>query len=436
MCWRAFWLQGFTYMLRRTLFGAVGAYLALCLPTAAETYTPLRAQTVRESIGVNTHINYTDGAYRRIADVIKALDYLGIKHVRDSAPRFAEGGGLPLMNYVWMSRAGVKFDLIIGGQIKESYDPKRSLLGLQALEKAHPGAIEAIEGFNEVDHLPVTYKGDTSIEASVAAHKATVSLLRTDLLLGKKPIYDLTGSEQMASMKGRGDFHNAHVYAQNGLQPGNWMNQTGETYRSKPWVVTEFGYASNSESGWLVIGVGEEGQAKGVLNGIMDAQRHKASRIYLYELLDQKPDPEGKEKEMHFGLFRLDNQPKPVATALRNLLKIIEDHDPAARTFKPASFNVSLEGQPDTVQITTLQKANGKTQIVLWNEVTFWDRATGKPIDNAAVPVKVTLPAGVRATALYDPIKQDQPIRSLDDTGIITVSVPDYPVILEVTPDA
>jgi hypothetical protein len=335
-----------------------------------------------------------------------------------------------------MSKAGVTFDLIIGGQIKQAYDPKRSLLGLQALEKAHPGAIEAIEGFNEVDHLPVTYKGDTSIEASVAAHKATVSLLRADPLLSKKPIYDLTGSEQMASVKGRGDFHNAHVYAQNGLQPGNWMNQTGETYRSKPWVVTEFGYASNPESGWLIIGVGEEGQAKGVLNGIMDAQRHKASRIYLYELLDQKPDPEGKEKEMHFGLFRLDSQPKPVATALRNLLKIIEDHDPAARTFKPASFNVSLEGQPDTVQITTLQKANGKTQIVLWNEVTFWDRATGKPIDNAAVPVKVTLPAGVRATALYDPIKQDQPIRSLDDTGTITVSVPDYPVILEVTPAA
>lgn len=423
-------------MLRRTLLGAVGACLMAGSPVVAETYSPLRAQQVRDSIGVNTHIAYTDGAYRRIADVIKALDYLGIKHVRDGAPRMVEGGGLPLMNYVWMSKAGVSFDLIIGGQIKKAYDPKLSLLGLQALEKARPGAIDAIEGFNEVNNWPVTYQGATGIEASVTAHKATVSLLRADPLLGKKPIFDMTGGGKVSSLKGRGDFYNAHIYAQNGNQPLVWMDQTGETYRSKPWVVTEFGYASNPQSGWLVIGVGEAGQARGLLNGIMDAQRHQVSRIYLYELLDQKPDPEGKEKEMHFGLFRIGNQPKPAATALRNLLRIIEDRDPAAMNFKTQPFDLTLSEHPETLRVLTLQKATGKTQIVLWNEVTFWDRATGKPIDNAPVQVKLKLPAGVRATALYDPMKQDQPVRTLDDKGVITVPVPDYPVILEVTPDA
>ncbi|CAL4869113.1 hypothetical protein MMA231_03404 [Asticcacaulis sp. MM231] len=423
-------------MLRRTLLGAGGAYLALCWSATAETYAPLRAQTVRDSIGVNTHINYTDGAYRRIADVITALDYLGVKHVRDSAPRLVEGGDLPLKNYIWMSKAGIRFNLVMGGQIKQSYEPKRSLLGLQALEKAQPGAIETIEEFNEVNNWPLTYQGKTGITASIAAHKATVALLRADPLLRKKPIFDMTGDDEVASLKERGDFHNAHIYAQNGHQPLVWMDQTGEANRGKPWVITEFGYASNPESGWLVIGVGEAGQARGVLNGIMDAQRHKASRIYLYELLDQKPDPEGKEKEMHFGLFRLDNKPKPAATALRNLLRIIEDRDPAAKTFKPTPLNLTLAGQPDTVQSVTLQKATGKSQIVLWNEVTFWDRATGKPIDNPSVPVRVTLPAGTHATALYDPMKQAQPIRTFNDKGVVTVLVPDYPVILEVTPDA
>ncbi|HTM80358.1 hypothetical protein [Asticcacaulis sp.] len=417
-------------MWRDMIIGAVcGAAVVSASAAVAETYVPLRAEAVRQSVGVNTHIRYTDGAYRRIADVIRALDYLDIRHVRDSVPRVALGRPLPLAEYIWLNKAGVRFNLIIGGGV---YHPADPIIGLEKLEAARPGAIESIEGFNEVNNEPVTYNGDTSLEAALAAHAATVSLLRTHPTLGHIPILDLTGNDIPNTLGDRGDYHNTHVYAQNGNQPGGWMGKKNLWADGKPWVITEFGYASNPQSGWLVIGVGEAEQAKGILNGILDAAQYGVSRIYLYELLDEKPDPEGKSNWLHLGLFTVDSQPKPAAKALRNLLRIIGDPDPAALTFMPQPLDVEIQGAPKTLRVLTIQKASGETGILLWNEIAFWDREHGKPIQNVPVPVKLTLPSGARATALYDPMKQEAAIRQLAGEGELTIEVPDYPVIVEI----
>lgn len=396
----------------------------------AEIYVPLRAEAVRQSVGVNTHVYYTDGAYRRTADVIRALDYLGVSHIRDSVPRVAPGRALPLAEYMWLNKAGVRFNLIISGG---AYDPANAITALEKLETARPGAIEAIEGFNEVNNWPVTYNGHASLDAALAAQTTTVRLLRAHPTLNHIPILDLTGNDIPDRLGDRGDYHNTHVYAQNGNQPGKWMGKKGQWADGKPWAITEFGYASNPQSGWLVIGVDEAGQAKGVLNGILDAAQYGVSRIYLYELLDEKPDPEGKSNELHFGLFRFDSQPKPVAEALRNLLRIIGDADPAALSFTTRPLDLKIDGAPDTLRILTVQKASGETEILLWNEVSFWDREHGKPIQNALVPVRLTLPAGARAKALYDPMKQAEAIRQFASEGGLTVDVPDYPVIVEIT---
>jgi len=397
----------------------------------AETYVPLRAQAVRESVGVNTHIRYTDGAYAHIPDVIRALDYLDVRHVRDGVPEVHYGGGLPLAEYIWLAKARIRFNLVIGGG---DYDPSGPLVGLRKLEAAYPGAIESIESFNEVNNEPVRYKGLTGNAAALAAQKDTLGRLRALPEFDHVPFYDLTGDGLPPVLDGRADYHTAHIYAQNGNQPGDWMDESGRIPDGKPWVITEFGYASNPQSGWLVIGVGEDGQAKGVLNGILDAVQNGASRIYLYELLDEKPDPKGENMEMHFGLFTYANKPKPAAKALRNLLRIVADPDAAALTFTPHPLDLKIGGAPETLRVLTIQKASGETQILLWNEVAFWDREHGRPVENAPAPVKVTLPAGQGVRALYDPLRQEKAVRFFNGEGELTVDVPDYPVIVEIAP--
>ncbi len=417
-------------MWRNMIIGAVcGAAVMSASAVMAETYVPLRAETVRQSIGVNTHIRYKDGAYARISDVIRALDYLDIRHVRDGVPEVNYGQGLPLAEYIWMNKANIRFNLVIGGG---DYDPSGPMVGLEKLEAARPGAIESIESFNEINNEPVTYKGKTGNDAATTAQADTLARLRTIPALSHIPFYDLTGLHLSKDLAGRADYHNTHVYTQNGNQPGYWMDEAGQWPDGKPWVITEFGYASNAQSGWLVIGVGEDGQAKGILNGILDAMQNNASRVYLYELLDEKPDPEGGNTEMHFGLFTVANKPKPAAKALRNLLRIINDPDPAALSFTPQPLDVTIKGAPESLRVLALQKASGITEIILWNEIAFWDRERGKPIENAPVAMQLTLPSGAVARALYDPMKQEEAIRQLAGESELTVEVPDHPVIIEI----
>ena len=46
-------------------------------------------------------------------------------------------------------------------------------------------------------------------------------------------------------------------------------------------------------------------------------------RTFAYELIDEKPDPHGRDAEQHFGLLRNDFSRKPAFNALRNLLTIV-----------------------------------------------------------------------------------------------------------------
>ena len=82
--------------------------------------------------------------------------------------------------------------------------------------------------------------------------------------------------------------------------------------------------------------------------------------------------------------------------------------------------------------MTEHEKASGETQILLWNEIAFWDRERGKPVQNEPVPVKLTLPSGAHARALYDPMQKSDAVHQFSGESELTVDVPDYPVIIEI----
>lgn len=418
----------------RILALTFAASLCLVSTVNAETLTPLRMQDLRDGIGVNTHLNYKDTAYAGPSAMVTALKYVGIDQVRDQSPTPWVGGSAPLNEYKWVMQQGINYNFIaLGG----AFTLQKTTDQLDALATAVPGRIAAIEGFNEVDHAPVTYQGLTGANAAVAAQKALFAGIRANPRLKTIPVYDVTGVDYPTTLAGRADYMNVHIYPQNGNASTVWFKQTTDAAKSRtmPLVITEFGYASMPQSGWLVIGVSDNVQAKSVINGLFNGFADGVSRMYLYELFDQKADPNMKNRELHFGMFTSTKEKKPLAIAMHNMTTILTDAGATRKTFKTTAMTINLDALPKQVRRLVIQKSDGTRMLALWQDVTMWDRATGTAITTKPVTVNIPVPAGLKPTGFYDLTQGTASVQTFTKTATsVAVAVPDYPVFLELKP--
>ncbi|WP_322091606.1 glycoside hydrolase 5 family protein [Paraburkholderia bannensis] len=398
----------------------------------AKTIGSVSVAAFLDSIAVNIHITYTDGAYANAPKVADDLAWLGVRHVREGTP----ADNFPFSTYLALAKRGIKFNLVVHGELDDS------MKQLDRLAAAAPGSVAAVEGFNEIDNFHMSYRGRTGEAAALDAQRALYAHVHGNPLLAGVPVYDLTGFnlDHVATRAGSADFANQHAYPQNGDQPASngsgpaWIAWAVEAVRKfgLPVVMTEFGYFTIPQSGWVYVGVDEATQAKGILNGLFSAARLGVTRTYLYELLDEKPDPQNTDNGMHFGLFRNDHTPKPAASTIRNLTAVLRAASAGSSTNDSPSY--TLRGIPESGRSLLLAGGNGHYLLALWNEVPFWDRATGKPLNAGGVKVQVEFEHAIRSAALYDPTVSTDPQQRFDASQKLTVDVPDHVILLDVTP--
>jgi hypothetical protein len=406
-----------------------------------------------QMIGVNVHMRYSDGAYADLRNVLQALRFLGVSQVRDVMPGTGAPADMQARDALRrMVFDGIKLNLIFssGWRASEAVDLIRNL------EKAVPGSVRSVEGYNEINNFPVTYDGQGGLAVAAAGQKALYQSIKGSPDLRHILVIDMTGFEVLkdpkftygSSLEGYADALNAHAYAQNGQQPSIWINpEKIDAYKSLqqvlPKVITEFGYATMPQSGWLVIGVDERTQAKGLLNGLFDAARSGYDKLYIYELLDQKPDPASKQLEFHFGLFTFDNRPKVAAQAIRNLVQVIGETESKSTTepnrpkadSKPASdgsFHLDVQ-KPELrgqIFILGLMKSNGAQMVAVWRETMFWDRATGQPLEADGITAALTFDEPCESIKVYDVLRSAEPT-SVSTGGALSVVIGDYVKLVE-----
>ena len=110
------------------------------------------ADTFVDSVGVNTHLHYTDTVYNRFREIIKPkLLALGVRHIRDGAYTYpaVSGSSFYYARLRELAAAGVRFNLITNIRTKHSEATDLSLLN--DLYRWTDGATEAFEGVNEPD---------------------------------------------------------------------------------------------------------------------------------------------------------------------------------------------------------------------------------------------------------------------------------------------
>jgi len=382
---------------------------------------PVRAAQFLGSIGVNVHVEYTDGAYANASNVIADLAYLGINQVRDANLNPANQGQSA---YGALAAAGITFDLIVGG----GRPLAESMASIDAFVQAHPGAVEAVEGPNEVNNWPITYNGLSGVPAYSAFQSALDAAVKGDSLLSGAFVYGLTGSYSVVSGF---DFANDHPYASNGAQPyaamasgvGAYAAQTGNV----PFVITEDGYSTLAAPG----GVDQLTQAKETLNMLFDAQKLGASKLFLYQLLDAYA-PGTKAGRDQFGLFNYDNSPKTVATAIHNLTAILADPSATAVSFQTGTLNYSISNLPSAGSSLLFQKSNGAFDLVLWAEPPIWDATSSTELTVAPTQTTVALGGTFQEVKVFDPLSGTTPILDLHDVSQVTVALTDHPLVIEV----
>ena len=379
-----------------------------------------------QAIAVNVHIEYTDTPYRDAAAVLRDLGFIGVSLVRDAAPDPRNAGQ---GSYAMLADRKIRFDFFIPSW---NNDLGAVLPRIDAFAHAHPGAVAAIEGPNEIENWPVTYQGATGVPAAARFQHAIFAAVRADSALKGVPVYDLTFSTGFAGLYSvLGDMADAcdvgtdHTYFGNRRPPRGGL--TGAVAHvsaftpGRPIAVTETGYTTAQASPH---GVSEQDQALYTIDLLLDAARAGVVHTYLYELLDEKPDPAGTNGERHFGLFHSDHSPKPVAIALHNMTRALAQGSSAGTPRNPDRPNTA--GLPATAATLDLVRSDGGRDLFIWDEPV----AASSPTD--AHDVQVILPRPAASVQVFDPMNDSAPAMRLVHVNHVSLHLGRDPLLVQI----
>ncbi len=416
--WRFVWLIG----------------VAMPLPALALTPVPARPSSAfSDSVGVNTHLTsewdtaYSDCANGpratapcppSVAHIGAALRTINVRHIRDGfpaayvAPRFRA-----LANIV----PGLRIDFVMND---DRSGPLEQQFGYAAPDA---DLIEFVEGPNEPNngsgfryHKHPFPKGAAEEMRDLRAalpHSPLSHARIINLALGG-------GTEADSGRLGvvpEAEFANAHAYY--GVRPPRRFTQGLDPAQNlapgKPTVITETGNCTpDVRTDWCA--VTETVQAKYTLMALADAFEIGVVRTYLYELVDEQPDPTGADVERHFGLFHTDWSLKPAGQALVNLQSALGTGGMAG----------SLAFSTPGARTVVLRRDDGVYLIIAWFDAELWD--TERHVAHQVAPRPITLTLGLRpaGVAIFDPL--DASRRTLEPGTALKLELPDHPIVIEV----
>jgi hypothetical protein len=332
------------------------------------------ADSLVDAFGVAIHTPYLDTPYADTARVKQALTDLGVRHVRDNL-NLSVPQSFAAMREI--ASAGIRFDLIMGRP--GSWQTPEKLV--QAIATELPtGVVESLEGANEynLDEHAVDWALELRTHQQQLWEAANANPVTADLPVLAPALGMRTGFDQIADLGQYADYGNAHLYP-GGRPPSwgiDWLTQLeGIVVPGKPVMYTEAGYhnALNTTSGHAPTPESVVGSYAPRL--LLEHYLRGTTRVYNYELLDERADPELTDHEAAFGLLRHDFSPKPAYSAMKNLLALVADPGPA---FSPGALAYTIDGATSDLRQVLVQKRTGEFVLLLWRDQSLYNPSTGE----------------------------------------------------------
>jgi hypothetical protein len=401
-------------------------------PTA--TFSSETAQSACDfvnSIGVNTHINYFDRTYGNFQLFEGELKSIGIRHVRDGVHLLnADYNKAVYSRWSQLGSIGIRFDAVL--------DP-RSALGtltgdkLDQVEKLAGDTIESFEGPNELDisNIPNWASVDRDYQRDVYQSVKSMTGVKSIEALGPSLAFASKGSF-LGNISDRVDYGNLHPYPAGKMPSSIFPEQlllAKEVSGDKKIVITESGYhnALNDHSDQPA--VSETTAAKYIPRLFLENFSQGISRTYLYEFLDEAPDPGLTNFQMHWGLLRSDGSEKPAFTAVKNLINELSD---SAEPAHLQQMTYSLGTPNSQIHHLLLQKSDGQFFLILWQELSSYDGKKQQDIAVSPQPITLTLDHSVRNISTYEPTVQAQLQHVYANVAEVSLEVPDHPLVIQI----
>lgn len=383
-----------------------------------------------DSIGVCTHLAYTNTAYANTVQAVQYLGSLGIKHIRDGTGDYG-----PVANSINYGRWRQVY--AAGISILDVVDPRGGWPAVSAEEM-----LEVINSYIDpaIGSGQFMFEGPNEYDLSgVAGWTSTLTAYQNTLYSAVNGKYPVVGpsmgrppnSDKVGDISHSLDYGNIHAYYAGGA-PGTTMQAYMLIYAqamsgTKRLFVTETGYHNALHDHSNQPGVDEITSAKYLLRTLLLNYIAGIVRTYIYELLDEFPDPGLTNNQANFGLIANDGRFKPAAKAVQSLIAVLTD----TATCPNSKVGMGFETTCKTVQSIVFTKSNGHFYIAIWNEVSSFNVKTQAEIVNALVHVgvKLNMP-NMQLAILHDPMLGTS--TALVPSGNITTMIPDYPLILEV----
>jgi len=409
----------------------------------------LTAEGFVDSVGVGVHVSYLDTSYGDV-DAVELVKDLGVRHVRDG---LGSTDSAPIKTMQRFGEVGIHVNWVA-----QPEDSSFTIADQMKVITDNDLPVESVEGANERDN-----HGDGNWAAKLRAHQGGLFTAVKANLGRDVPVVapSLVHDESRAELgEVPSDVGNAHPYTGGEMQTTELTERqlamskevTPSVNASAPEEVgqsavvlkdamqesgamyaTELGFHTATDSragGGVQPYVSEPAQAVLELQQLLANYRDGIDRSYIYELLDEGDD--NSQAEDRFGLVHADGSPKPVYTALKNLLAEVRGTG-ATTTADSAPVNLRMTGGSDVTTSLTLPRADGSTVVAIWEASPVWDPTTES--SREVGDKEVTLHLGTRVDAqVYAPIQQAKAVDDVTGTSVVQVTSGAAPTVVVLTP--
>jgi len=394
-------------------------------PTVSFNETPLAADALADSVGLNENIvGTTNPATASDWQTLLALLHgLGVRHVRD---------GIINSNLYYdaavkaiLAASNAKLDGITACAPFANSTAPTSAAQIQAFNAAIGNGLESVEGPNEVDNArDANWVADTLAPGclpSLPAAEPSLPLIAPSLA---DPYHNGASLGNISAYVTEGNIHRYF----SGRNPGTagWGGRVGcGIYGSlvwaictarvnagpKPVVITETGYNSHTE-------VDELTQAKYLSRLFLVDLQAGVAHSYIYCLRDSAAASAGND-----GLIRFDDSLKPAYAAVASEIAYFSD---PGSTVTRAPFAYAIRAPSTSMDHLLFRKGDGSYILALWNETQSWNPLDFQRIVVPAQTVAVTLPS---APTILSAV-------SMNDSGVlVTAAVTSSPQGITATVD-